>query len=179
MTWLRKHLRALWVVFAIASVPLFCHIWLVEGAASGETVLLPAARAGFSGETLKEGQRALALRRHFLWGDQRADILLQVDGVTDVAMAFDGPVPFSEQQMVRSIEVRGIRVECPFPSDPEQRELLFRILDQAAQIEWRLLWERALTGTAAWAAALAAMGLITWRMKRPGDENGKSQGGTQ
>ena len=165
MTWLRKHLRALWVVFAIASVSLFCHIWLVEGAASGETVLLPVARADFSGETLKEGQRALALRRHFLWGDQRADILLQVDGVTDVAMAFDGPVPFSEQQMVRSIEVRGMRVECPFPSDPEQRELLFRVLDQAAQIEWRLLWERALGGTAAWSAALAAMLGLTWLLK--------------
>ena len=168
MTWLRKHLRALWVVFAIASAPLLCHIWLVEGVASGETVLLPAARADFSGETLEEGQRARTLRRHFLWGDQRADILLQVDGVTDVAMAFDGPVPFSEQQMVRSMEVNGMRVECPFPSEPGQRKLLFRVLDQAARIEWRLLWDRALAGTAAWSAALAAMLGLTWLLRRKG-----------
>ena len=177
MTRLGKHLRALWIVFAIVSTPLLCHIWLVEGAASGETVLLPAARADFSGETLEEGQRALALRRHFLWGDQRVGILLQVDGVTDVSMAFDGPVPFSEQQMVRTMEVNGMRVECPFPSDPGQRELLFRILDQAAQVEWRMLWGRALAGTAAWAAALAAMGLITWRARRTGGEDGKPRGG--
>ena len=91
-------------------------------------------------------------------------------------MAFDGPVPFSEQQMVRSMEVNGMRVECPFPGDPGQRELLFRILDQAARIEWRILWDRALAGTAVWSAALAAMLGLTWLLRRAGSRSKETTG---
>ena len=68
--------------------------------------------------------------------------------------------------MVDHIVVDGIVIRPSERNDPVKGPLLARVLRDAAQIEWRMLWDRALAGTAAWAAALAAMGLITWRITK-------------
>lgn len=103
---------------------------------------------------------------HYLWNPDHTEELQQAPGVTNVVLEALEPVPFPPVQMVDHIVVDGIAIRPSERDDPVKGPLLARVLQDAAQIEWRLLWQRALTGTAAWAAALAAMLGLTWLLRR-------------
>ena len=78
--------------------------------------------------------------------------------------------------MVDHIVIDGIAIRPSERDDPVKGPILARVLQDASQIEWQLLWRRALTGTAAWAAALAAIGL-GHMAREAGGESGEPRGG--
>lgn len=161
MRWRSRLLTAGWIIFGIGSCLFLRHLWFVETPQMGQGAFLPLAHDAFL--AIADPDRA---EMHYLWNPDHTEELQQAPGVTNVVLEALEPVPFPPVQMVDHIVVDGIAIRPSERDDPVKGPLLARVLQDAAQIEWRLLWQRALTGTAAWAAALAAMLGLTWLLRR-------------
>lgn len=170
MRWRSRTLAAIWAMFAIGTCLLLQHIWFVETPLQPGALFLPCSEAYFLPQKQHAGSDGgvpdFQQVYHYLWNPDHTEELLQAPGVEKVVLEAIEPVPFPPTQMVDYIVVDDIAIKPAEMDDPVKGPILARVLQDAAQIEWRLLWQRALTGTAAWAAVLAAMGLITWRMTK-------------
>ena len=172
MKWKSRTLAAVWAVFEIGTCLLLQHIWFVKTPLQPGTLLLPCSEAFFLPQ--KQDARPAASGPdfqqvyHYLWNPDHTGELRQAPGVEKVVLEEIEPVPFPPTQMVDHIVVDDIAIKPAEMDDPVKGPILARVLRDAARIEWRVLWDRALAGTAAWAAALAAMLGLTWLLRRKG-----------
>ena len=163
MKWKSRLFAAIWITFAVGSWLFLQHLWFVETPQMSQGVFLPLAHDEFL--AISDSDRA---EMHYLWNPDHTEELQQAPDVTKVALEALEPVPFPPVQMVDHIVVDGIVIRPSERDDPVKGPILARVLQDAARIEWRVLWDRALAGTAAWAAALAAMLGLTWLLRRKG-----------
>ncbi len=169
MTRLGKHLRALWVVFAIWSAAWLWPRWVVEMPLRYGAAPLPLARSGFlPGGSEPDPDIYFHQVYHYLCNTDHVDELERVDGVESVVLDEPEPVPLPATRMVNRLVVDGVEIVCTNDNKPMERAVLTRVLRDAARIEWRMLWDRALAGTAAWLPGLAAMIGLTWLLRRKG-----------
>ncbi len=177
-------LIGMWSTFAVISIFTLASLWLVETPAFESWTFLPTASADFHQRLLPYEHEdddylygvLYGRVSHFLNNADHVSELESTAHVDSVVLEEPEPVPFPATQMVDHIVVDGITIRRVEWVDPAKGPLLARVLQDAAQIEWRLLWRRALTGTAAWAAALAAMLGLTWLLRKMNAHSKKETG---
>ena len=183
MKWVRRAMAGLWAFFTVGSCIFLWSIWFVETPPWGTHSFLPAAKETYCKSVLPYRQDddylwsalydKVAL---FLEDKGRVQSLEAAPGVEYVSLDDPQIDLFNTVQPVDFIVVDGTMVHRNDWDDPVKGPILARVLQDAAQIEWRLLWERALGGTAAWSAALAAMIGLTWLLRRMDAHSKKETG---
>ena len=172
MEWKSRTLAAVWAVFAIGTCLLLQHIWFVKTPLQPGTLFLPCSEAYFLPQKQHVGSDAgvpdFQQVYHYLWNPDHTEELLQAPGVEKVVLEAIEPVPFPPTQMVDYIVVDDVAIKPIEMDDPVKGPILARVLQDAAQVEWGMLWGRALAGTAVWSAALAATLGLTWLLRRKG-----------
>lgn len=175
MKWIRRATVGLWAFFTVASCAFLWSVWFVETPPWGTRSFLPTAREAYC-------KPALPYRQDddYLWGtlydkvafflEDRGHVqsLEAAPGVERVSLDDPQIDLFNTVQPVDFIVADGTTVHRNDWDDPVKGPILARVLQDAARIEWGMLWDRALAGTAAWAAALAAMLGLTWLLRRKG-----------
>ena len=172
----KSALVGMWAAFSITSIFALATLWLVETPAFESWAFLPVASTDFHQPLLpyehddEDYLYGVLYGRvsHFLNNADHVSELESADRVDSVVLEEPEPVPFPATQMVDYVVVDGTIIRRVEWVDPVKGPLLARVLRDAAQVEWRLLWGRALAGTAAWSAALAAMLGLTWLLRRKG-----------
>lgn len=172
----KSALVSMWAVFSITSVFALATLWLVETPAFESWAFLPVASTDFHQPLLpyepddEDYLYGVLYGRisHFLNNADHVSELESADRVDSVVLEEPEPVPFPATQMVDHIVVDGTTIRRVEWVDSEKGPILARVLQDAARIEWRMLWDRALAGTAVWSAALAVMLGLTWLLRRKG-----------
>mgnify|MGYP000084468313 CR=1 FL=1 len=168
MKWVRRVAAGLWAFFTVASCAFLWSVWFVETPGADGPTLLPLAQGDFIATQSDGDPQAPTINQisHFLWNPDHVKELEMAPGVERVVLQKQEPVPITRS--VEYLVVDGVKIWYDEDEDPVKGPILARVLRDAARIEWGMLWDRALAGTAAWAAALAAMLGLTWLLRRKG-----------
>ena len=172
MRWRNRLIALAWAAFAVWSAAWLWPRWVVEMPLRYGIAPLPLAQPGFIPDgPAPDPDIYFHQVYHCLCNTDHVEELERVDGVESVVLDEPEPVPLPATHMVNRIVVDGVEIVRTTDSNkPTERAVLTRILRDAGEIEWRMLWERALEGTAAWLPSLAAMLGLTWLLRRKGTQ---------
>lgn len=167
MSWKNRAVALAWAVFAVWSAAWLVPRWFVDMPLRDGAAFLPSARSGFIDDGSGESWDSfLSLVNHYVFSPDHVEELERTPGIERVVLEKPEPAVFPTRPDIDHIVVDGTVIMYDEYEDPIKGPILARALRDTAKVEWRMLRERAWSGTAAWAATLVPMLVLTWWARR-------------